>query len=158
MLDPQATYTIRPMVEDDMALVLAIEAQAQSHPWNATHFMSSLRSSHQCYVVVTQQTNEPAIVAYAITSTAADEAELLTIAVAPTHQHQGIGRWLLHSLCDSFNHTIHTFFLEVRASNKKAITLYDSLAFNEVGRRPNYYPCHHGGREDAIIMAKSLCL
>ena len=43
-------------------------------------------------------------------------------------------------------------FLEVRPSNPVAKALYDSLGFNEIGRRPSYYPAR-GGREDAIVMA-----
>ena len=123
--------------------------------------------------------------AYVITSTAADEAELLNIVVSPAYQRQGLASRLLELVCDSFNETIHTLFLEVRASNKAAFSLYDSLGFNEVGVRPNYYPAllsskqllensskdslhekavgsslkkNHSSklREDAIIMAKSL--
>ena len=97
------------------------------------------------------------IVAYAITSTAADEAELLNIVVAPNEQRKGLGRLLLNHMTGMFDDSIHTLFLEVRASNIGAIALYHSLDFNEVGIRPNYYPSQHG-REDAIIMAQSLSM
>jgi ribosomal-protein-alanine N-acetyltransferase len=43
-------------------------------------------------------------------------------------------------------------FLEVRPSNPNAQTLYESMGFREIGRRPRYYPAHNG-REDAIVMA-----
>ena len=46
-------------------------------------------------------------------------------------------------------------FLEVRASNHTASRLYERFGFNEIGRRPNYYPAV-GGREDALVMAYSL--
>ena len=46
-------------------------------------------------------------------------------------------------------------FLEVRPSNPNAIALYHDEGFNEIGRRPRYYPAHEG-REDAIVMAKEL--
>jgi ribosomal-protein-alanine N-acetyltransferase len=45
--------------------------------------------------------------------------------------------------------------LEVRPSNEHAIRLYHQLGFNEVGTRPDYYPSVEG-REDALIMARSL--
>jgi ribosomal-protein-alanine N-acetyltransferase len=45
-------------------------------------------------------------------------------------------------------------FLEVRPSNPKAIKLYRSLGFNEIGMRPGYYPAANGKREDAIVMAR----
>jgi [ribosomal protein S18]-alanine N-acetyltransferase len=46
-------------------------------------------------------------------------------------------------------------FLEVRPSNPQAIALYFDEGFNEIGRRPRYYPAHVG-REDAIVMAIEL--
>ena len=46
-------------------------------------------------------------------------------------------------------------FLEVRPSNPRAITLYESMGFNEIGRRPNYYPAKRG-REDAVVMAMEM--
>ena len=46
-------------------------------------------------------------------------------------------------------------FLEVRPSNPVAQSLYRSMAFEEIGRRPKYYPAKDG-REDAIVMALDL--
>ena len=46
-------------------------------------------------------------------------------------------------------------FLEVRPTNPGAIALYHSEGFNEIGRRPNYYPAKKG-REDAIVMGREL--
>ena len=46
-------------------------------------------------------------------------------------------------------------FLEVRPSNPHAIALYHDEGFNEIGRRPRYYPSHDG-REDALVMAMEL--
>ncbi len=46
-------------------------------------------------------------------------------------------------------------FLEVRPSNAAAVALYHSEGFNEIGRRPRYYPAQNG-REDALVMAMEL--
>ena len=46
-------------------------------------------------------------------------------------------------------------FLEVRPSNANAIALYFDEGFNEIGRRPRYYPAKDG-REDALVMAMEL--
>nr|MBX2808887.1 ribosomal protein S18-alanine N-acetyltransferase [Cellvibrionaceae bacterium] len=136
---------------DDLELVLGIEQQAHRYPWQAAHFFSSLASTHHCLVLQ----GKSSMLAYSIASTAADEAELLNLTVAPEYQRQGLGRFFLNVLCHSFDTTITALFLEVRASNHAAIALYQAEAFNEVGLRPNYYPASKG-REDAIIMAKSL--
>ena len=139
------------MLLDDLGDVLTIEQQCHSHPWSQAQFQSSIDSAHACWVVE----NDNGIIAYAITSTVLGEAELLNIAVTPQWQGQGIAKAFLKALCDSFTNTIESFFLEVRASNFSAIGLYETLDFNEVGRRPNYYPAN-SGREDALIMAKQL--
>ncbi|MBB4132384.1 ribosomal protein S18 acetylase RimI-like enzyme [Xanthomonas campestris] len=43
----------------------------------------------------------------------------------------------------------------MRPSNPSAIALYHSEGFNEIGRRPRYYPSNTG-REDALVMAIEL--
>jgi len=55
------------------------------------------------------------------------------------------------------NNGAETLFLEVRPSNKVGLHLYQSESYNEIGVRKNYYP-NENGREDAIVMAKTLVL
>lgn len=152
----QGTCQLRPMAAEDLSGVLSINQQCQPRPWSIADFESSIRSGHQSQVLeLKNEAAPPAIVAFVITSTAADEAELLNIAVAIEFQRQGLARKLLSRVSRSFDSSIHTFFLEVRASNSPAMALYDSLDFNKVGIRSNYYPADNG-REDAVIMAKHL--
>lgn len=158
----QQRYCLRTMALSDLDSIMAIEEQAQLHPWGRSSMLASLESDHQCWVleILNSPSAEQApskqeslgIVAYAITSTVVDEAELLNITVAPPFQRKGIGRLLLEFLARSFSPSIQTLFLEVRVSNHAAIAMYHSLYFNEVGTRPNYYPAKKG-REDALIMA-----
>ena len=69
---------------------------------------------------------------------------------------QGLGQRMLQALLRIARaQHAQRVFLEVRPSNPRAITLYDRSGFNEIGRRPRYYPAHHG-REDAIVMAMEL--
>ena len=85
-----------------------------------------------------------------------DEATLFNIAVDPAWQRRGFGRQLLtHLIGELEQRDVLTLWLEVRASNVAAIALYESLGFNEVTVRRNYYPTTDG-REDAIIMALPL--
>ncbi|EEP92756.1 Ribosomal-protein-alanine acetyltransferase [Yersinia kristensenii ATCC 33638] len=90
---------------------------------------------------------------FAITQIVLDEATLFNIAIDPQYQRQGCGRLLLeHVIAQLETRNIVTLWLEVRASNSRAIALYESLGFNEVSVRRNYYPSADG-REDAIMMA-----
>jgi ribosomal-protein-alanine N-acetyltransferase len=52
-------------------------------------------------------------------------------------------------------HRAERVFLEVRPSNPLAHAMYERAGFNEIGRRPGYYPSRRG-REDAIVMAMEL--
>jgi ribosomal-protein-alanine N-acetyltransferase len=50
--------------------------------------------------------------------------------------------------------------LEVRPSNESALQLYQSLGYEQIGSRKNYYPVDavNGLREDALVLAKSIKL
>ena len=88
---------------------------------------------------------------------AADEAEILTIAVARAHRGQGIG-W---ALMDAALRQLHAdrvarVFLEVDEGNQAAIGLYRRLGFAEVGRRPSYYAVDEAGSGNALVMRRDL--
>jgi ribosomal-protein-alanine N-acetyltransferase len=87
---------------------------------------------------------------------AAGEAHLLNLGIAHDWQSQGLGRKFLRHLIEVARvDRADMMFLEVRPSNAKAIQLYLSEGFNEIGMRRNYYPAA-SGREDAILMGLSL--
>ena len=78
------------------------------------------------------------------------------ISVAPNMKRQGIGNELLEkveSIANKFG--IKEIFLEVRESNKEAISFYKTNEFKEIGLRKNYYKLYDG-REDALIFSKKL--
>ena len=151
----QRFFILRSMTMADLPDVLLIERQNQPFCWSAANFESSIQSDHQSSVLELKGAVSSDIVAFVITSTAADEAELLNIAEATEFQRQGLAKTLLLQVFRSFDYSVCTLFLEVRASNVSAMALYDSLGFNTVGIRPNYYPASPR-REDAVIMAKHL--
>ena len=85
--------------------------------------------------------------------TVADEAEVLTLAVAPAAQRQGIGRALLQqALATARERGAAAIFLEVAASNMPARALYAAAGLDVVGQRPRYYP--DGG--DALVLRRAL--
>lgn len=85
---------------------------------------------------------------------AAERAELVDLRVLASEQRQGLGRQLLWASLTALG-DVATVELEVRSSNVAALTLYDSLGFNQKGSRPNYYAAPDG-REDAILMTLTL--
>lgn len=93
----------------------------------------------------------------AIARIAADEAELLTVAVSPRHRRQGAGRRLLAAVIEWAGWAgARTLFLEVGFDNPAARRLYQSLGFAEVGRRAAYYARVEGPPADAIVMRLTL--
>lgn len=88
---------------------------------------------------------------------AADECEILTIAVEETHKRKGIGRQLLAQVSEyAEQQGARTIFLEVAEDNAAAIGLYSVAGYTETARRKAYYRRWHGRRVDAVIMAKML--
>ena len=143
---------LRPMREDDLAAVMAIEVRAYPFPWTLGILRDCLRAGHPAWVLVC----EGEVVGYFLMSLAAGEGHVLNVCVAPERQSQGHGRRLLRAILQlARGQGAERVFLEVRPSNTGAIALYFDIGFNEIGRRPRYYPAQEG-REDALVMAIEL--
>ena len=131
---------------------MRVELSAYEFSWTMGIFRECLLAGHGCWVMEMSGR----IIGHGVLSSGAGEAHILNVCVAPQHQGQGHGRYLIGRLIDLARwHRAERVFLEVRPSNPGAIHLYDSMGFNEIGRRPRYYPAHKG-REDAIVMALEL--
>lgn len=144
---------LRVMRESDLDAVLAIETRAYPFPWTRTIFLDCLRAGYSAWL----HEQEGRILAYGLLSVAADEGHILNLCTRPDMQKQGLGRRMLHTLIGvARTQGAQRLFLEVRPSNTGAIALYHATGFNEIGRRPRYYPDHDGRREDALVMAMEL--
>ena len=148
----QATPSLRPMREADLEAVMAIELRAYPFPWTRGIFRDCLHANYPMWV----QERAGRMVGYGVLSIAADEAHVLNLCTAPDHEGEGLGRRMLQALLRiARGHGAQRVFLEVRPSTPGAIVLYPSEGFNEIGRRPRYYPARDG-REDALVMAIEL--
>lgn len=140
---------LRPMTMADLAAVLDIEEDIYEFPWTEGIFRDCIRHHYRCRVY----TEGDSILAYAVMSVGIDECHLLNICVARQYQGQGIGSYMLEQMLQLGRRLkMRTAFLEVRASNTRAYSLYHRFGFNEIGVRRNYYPAR-GGREDALVLA-----
>ena len=143
---------MREMTLADLDAVLAIERSVQRYPWTRGQFADSLDAGHWCYV----DEADGELRGYAILMPAVDEAEVLTIGVAASHQRKGLGRAMLRGMLELARaRSMQRVFLEVRPSNTAAAALYRSAGFSEVGLRRGYYRDANGS-EDALVMACEL--
>jgi len=90
---------------------------------------------------------------FVLARVAADEAEILTLAVAPAARRQGIGSGLMAAaLAGATARGAAVMLLEVAAGNAAALALYRALGFAEVGRRRRYY----ADGADALVLRREL--
>lgn len=148
--EPMSSF--RAMRREDLEAIARIELSAYPFPWTFGIFRDCLVSGYECWVL--ERSAE--IIGYGVLSVASGEAHILNLCVAPPEQGRGYGRRILARLLDLARwHRADRVFLEVRPSNRSAIALYHSAGFNEIGKRPNYYPGPRA-REDALVMAMEL--
>lgn len=147
---------ISPMQQEHLDAVMEIELRAYEFPWSMGNFTDCLRSGYYCCVYEKGAHLNTSLIGYGVMSVIAGEAQILNICIDPDMQGQGLGRRLLrHLIAEAGRQSADTMFLEVRASNQAAFSLYDSAGFNEIGQRRGYYPAKDG-REDALVLALAL--
>ena len=143
---------MRPMQMADLDAIMQIEPTIFPYPWSRGNFSDSLNSGYSCWVMEL----DGEIMGYGVLMMVLDEAHLLNISIASDQQGRGFGRTLLeHMMQLGRQHGGLNMFLEVRPSNVSAIALYESMGFNEMAIRRNYYPAKQG-REDAVLMGMAL--
>jgi len=97
------------------------------------------------------------IVGFSVSRLAADEAEILSIAVAESHRGRGLSHnLLLTHLGHLAGRGVRTVFLEVEENNPPARRLYERAGFAVVGRRERYYRQDGGEPLNALLMRRDL--
>jgi len=142
-------WSILPMHVSQLPEVLEIERRAYPFPWTESIFRDCLRAGYSAWVLVD---SEGTIGRYAFMSMVLDEAHVLNICIDTSLQGRGLGFKLLKHLLKLARSAQATIvLLEVRKSNKPAQKLYESMGFQRLGVRKNYYPAPDG-REDALVL------
>jgi [ribosomal protein S18]-alanine N-acetyltransferase len=140
-----AALTVRRLTYGDLPAVLAIERRSFQTPWSLAMFVLELsKPSGICLAIA----GERGLIGYLVCSRYADVWHLMNIAVAPERRREGIATGLMQRLFDEAGADAR-FTLEVRTSNRSAITMYERFGFRPAGHRRRYY---HDNGEDALIM------
>jgi len=142
---------IVPMTEADLEAVDEIERHSFKAPWPLQVFAEELTREWARVDVARAGGRVIGFVDYWLVH---DEIHLLAIATHPDARRRGVGQRLLdHLLALGRARSFALVTLEVRRSNKPAITLYERAGFEHVGVRPRYYA---EDNEDALVMTLQL--
>lgn len=126
-----------------------LHAAAFAAPWDVAAFADLLGQSG---VFAEADTD-----GFILIRVAADEAEILTLAVRPEARRRGLGGRLVEAAAvRAAAAGAGRLFLEVADDNPAARALYARCGFEAAGRRRGYYPGEDGARTDALILALNL--
>lgn len=140
---------VRPLTTEHVPELLEIERQSYSYPWSEGVFVDCFKSDYHVWGAYLGGV----LVGYAAVLNVLDEVHLLNLCIHPRRRSGGAGRRLLrHLIAEATREGMNQVLLEVRLSNSPASKLYKSEGFEEIGRRPKYYPTATG-REDARVMS-----
>ncbi|WP_262692199.1 ribosomal protein S18-alanine N-acetyltransferase [Kordiimonas aestuarii] len=143
-------------VPDDSVLDLLATIHAQAfaqqgdRAWRADEFLSLVEMPGAGVLLAVVQEEMAGFLLY---RSAADEAELITIAVLPNQQGKRIALKLITDMRDRLGAmNVARVFLEVREDNERAIKLYKGIGFEITGKRPRYYQTQSGKLVDALCL------
>ena len=152
--EPVASFG--PLDATHAEVVADLHAGAFARPWSAIDFEGML-AERDILADGLFLGAQAAPVGFALSRRVLDEAEILTVAIAPDGRGRGLSRPLLaHHLSELRLRGVRRVHLEVEEGNEPALRLYRSLGFEEVGRRSAYYAKADGAAASALTMSVSL--
>jgi len=146
---------IEPGQASDAAELARIHALGFFRGWSRAEFVDFLDQSNTPVYIACDAKRR--IAGFALIRLAADEAELLTIAVDPKWRGKRIGHALLTATFDDLMRSpARRMFLEVEDQNTAAIKLYKGQGFSTISSRKGYYAKADGSAATALVMARDL--
>lgn len=138
----------------DAATIAALHARSFRRGWSEEEVEGLLIDRS----VITHRATSGAVLAgFIMSRRAADEAEILSVAVADAFRGRGLARAMLNlHLRRLAGLGARAVFLEVDENNAAAVRLYARAGFREVSRRPNYYPGAGGTAATALLLRRDL--
>ena len=152
----KAAPLIQPIGAERSAECAAIHAASFAHPWQESDF-EQLFVAPGIFADGAIEAKDEYLAGFVLSRIAADEAEILTLAVAPEWRRRGVASSLLAPhLSGLAANRVAYLFLEVEAENVAARALYANFGFEEVGERKAYYRTADGRLTEALVMRRDL--
>lgn len=151
-----AKPSIAPLRTEDAARLSELHAHGFARPWSPIDFERLL--TDRAVVGDALFVGRDRIVqGFCLSRAVLDEAEILTIAIAPPLRGRGYSAVLLEKHLEALmGRRVGRVHLEVDENNRPALALYRRFGFLETGRRAGYYQQADGSRATALTMSLTL--
>jgi len=150
MLDRRPAWKCTPLSTRDAARCAGLHRTGFAKGWSTAEFERLLSSPS---VVADGAGVDGVIAGFVLSRRAADEAEILTVAVDPAVRKRGLAGALFgFHLSRLVQSGVSSVFLEVDEANAPALALYRRYGFKRVGERRGYYALADGRRATAVVM------
>lgn len=148
---------IRRMKDSDIENVYSIETNVHLSPWSKDILRDCVLVGYDCRVLEINNGNSPILAGYIISRISNNSCHILNLCIAKPLQSKGLGRKLLQTVLYSLSKYTQTesVILEVRPSNISALHLYETMGFERVEIKKDYYKDKNGA-EDAILLKKMI--
>jgi [ribosomal protein S18]-alanine N-acetyltransferase len=151
-------YKTAPLNHSHLPEVYAIEASSHLTPWSERIIQQSFGPRSHNVGLFRVEKKQWTLIGYFFAEHVAGEVSLENMCLAKSEHGQGLSHRLMETLVE-YAMSIEAFeiWLEVRATNKAAIALYQKHGFENVSIRKSYYSIPNSTeKEDAWLMKKVL--
>jgi [ribosomal protein S18]-alanine N-acetyltransferase len=148
------TALVEPAGPRDAARLAQLHGASFHRGWGEAEFETMLTERN---TLVDRLRLGRKVIGFAVSRMAADEAEVLSVAIDASQRGRGLSRdLLLTHLGHLAGRGVRTVFLEVEENNQPARRLYEWAGFGVVGRRERYYQQSSGEQLNALLMRRDL--
>ncbi|HBD7380567.1 TPA: ribosomal protein S18-alanine N-acetyltransferase, partial [Legionella pneumophila] len=144
---------IRRMKDSDIENVYSIETNVHIAPWSKDILRDCVLVGYDCRVLEINNGDSSILAGYIISRISNNSCHILNLCIAKPLQSKGLGRKLLQTVLYSLSKYTQTesVILEVRPSNSAALHLYETMGFEKVEIKKDYYK-DKNTVEDAILL------
>lgn len=149
-------YELSTVQDSDIGMMSRIHTLSFDDAWTGV-MIRRILTMPGTFGIVARQGRQWTVAGFALLRLAADECEVLSLAVAPEQRGAGVGGLLFDAAIDQASAAgAAKLFLEVAEDNDVARNLYSSRGLVPVGRRPDYYLRKDGTKAAAVTMSCGL--
>ena len=150
---------VRTASVEDATMIAAIHGESFARGWSDGEIEALMRQDNVAALAAEYRNvfGHRNAAGFVLFRSAADEAEILTVAVNPASRRRGVGRALMEeAIRRLYAERIGSLFLEVDGGNAAAIALYEMLEFIPVGERSGYYAHGATPARGALVMRRDI--